>query len=122
VGDKALKVISGMIVESIRASDIPGRYGGEEFLVILPETTSQHALIAAERVRNKVDSFKFEVQSGSKKTAHITVSIGVCSYPDYGRTKGDLISFADAALYQAKKEGKNRSAVYLGQKAYSLIF
>jgi diguanylate cyclase (GGDEF)-like protein len=121
VGDKALKAIARMIVESIRASDIPGRYGGEEFLVILPETTSQHALIAAERIRNKVDSFKFEAQPGSKKTTHITISIGVCSYPDYGRTKEDLISFADAALYQAKKEGKNKSTVYLGQNAYSLI-
>lgn len=121
VGDKALKAIARMIVETIRASDIPGRYGGEEFLVILPETTSPQALIAAERIRNKIDSFKFEVQPENTKTEHITISIGVCSFPDYGRTNRDLISFADAALYQAKKEGKNRSSVYLGQKTYSLI-
>jgi diguanylate cyclase (GGDEF)-like protein len=121
VGDKALKDIAQIILESIRVSDIPGRYGGEEFLIILPETTSQHALIAAERIRDKVDAHKFEIKPGSNKTAHITISIGVCSYPDFGRTKDNLIAYADAALYQAKREGKNKSTVYLGQKTLSFV-
>jgi diguanylate cyclase (GGDEF)-like protein len=121
VGDKALKDIAHIIIESIRVSDIPGRYGGEEFLIILPETTSQHALIAAERIRDKIEAHKFEIKPGSSKTAQITISIGVCSYPDFGRSRRDLISFADAALYQAKREGKNRTTVYLGQEASSFI-
>jgi len=107
-GDKALIDLAHLMGETIRPSDIPARYGGEEFLIILPETTSQSAISIAERIQEKVNSYAFEINSSKKETFQITVSIGLCTYPDFEGSAEDLIHLADSALYKAKKAGKNR--------------
>lgn len=112
IGDHVLRSFADLIKQEIRQSDIPARYGGEEFLIIMPETSSEAAFYAAERLRQKVSSFRFEVGSHKDETIQFTISIGICSFPQYGRNPKELISLADVAMYQAKNEGKNKVAVY----------
>lgn len=112
VGDRVLKTLARLMVEIIRPSDIPARYGGEEFLIILPETIGENAVKVADRIRKRIEAYPFEINHTRDRTCQVTISIGVCSYPDYGRTSEDLITLADAALYGAKREGKNRVVVY----------
>lgn len=105
-GDELLKSFSAILRKTIRDSDIASRYGGEEFVVILPETGGELAFIAAERVRKAIEANDFpggETQPGGK----VTVSMGVSSYTD-GMSANELLQSADKALYLAKEEGRNR--------------
>ncbi len=111
-GDSVLKSFANMIKQEIRPSDIAARYGGEEFLIIMPETSNQDAFIAAERLRQKLSLYRFKIDSHKDKTIQFTISIGICSFPQYGQNPSELISLADVALYQAKQKGKNKIAVY----------
>lgn len=111
-GDSVLKTVARLIVEIIRHADVPARYGGEEFLIILPETDKENAVHVAERIRQRVEACLFDANPSKEKTLRLTVSLGVCTYPDYSRTGQELIAFADAALYGAKATGKNRVEVY----------
>jgi two-component system cell cycle response regulator len=105
-GDAVLAGLGRLLREKIRLIDIPSRYGGEEFAVLLPSTRLLEAQTACERLRRAVADFPFEYNSVS---IHITVSIGVASYwPKSGYTASQLIEAADKALYGAKKEGRNR--------------
>lgn len=110
-GDHLLKYFSQMISETIRPSDIAARYGGEEFLIILPETTRKEALTVAERIQKKISLYPFRIDS-RKEEVQFTISIGVSTFPDSGQNAEELITLADMALYQAKKEGKNKVAIY----------
>ena len=112
VGDRVLKTLSMLMQEIIRPSDIIGRYGGEEFLAILPQTNSENSLAVAERIRENIEFYEFEVHPSKNKISQVTVSIGLCAYPDHGQTPEDLIAFADESLYIAKKEGKNRVTIF----------
>ncbi len=107
VGDRALRDISRAIRNNIRTVDVPARYGGEEFLVILPEATIDGGVMVAERVRQAIEDFGFDTGRGIRKT-HITASIGVAAYEGASITDSELISTADARLYEAKRAGKNR--------------
>lgn len=98
-GDEVLKKISNLIKINSRVSDIPVRWGGEEILVLLPETGLNSAIGKAEELRELIEQSKF---IPDKK---ITVSIGVSEYKPYG---GDIIDEADKALYRAKESGRNR--------------
>jgi len=90
----------------LRLYDFPSRYGGEEFVLSLPETPHEDALMVAERLREKVESLLFNGDLLGLKT---TVSIGVSTYPDSTiNTVDDLIKAADKALYRAKAEGRNK--------------
>jgi diguanylate cyclase (GGDEF)-like protein len=111
VGDHLLRYFSQLITETVRPSDIPARYGGEEFLVILPETSKEEARILAERLRLRISLYPFRIDS-RKEDILFTISIGVTSYPEFGQSTEELISLADEALYLAKKNGKNKVAVY----------
>lgn len=111
-GDHIIKMFGRMLMDMIRPSDIPARYGGEEFLVVLPETNSENAVIVAERIRQKIAAYPFVVKPQGKERVHITLSVGICTFPDNGRTTENLIAFADLALYEAKKKGKNKTVVY----------
>jgi len=104
VGDVILKEVSAIMKEVVREIDLVARYGGEEFAVLLPETGMEGAKIVAERIKTKVAENTFKAYD---ERLHITVSIGVAVYPDHGMEAGDLIEGADAALYAAKKLGKN---------------
>jgi diguanylate cyclase (GGDEF)-like protein len=100
-GDAALKEVAAVLRKSTRASDCVARYGGEEFCLILPVTDSTEAELLAERIRSRVA--KTEFPGGS-----ITLSLGVASVPEDGKTSEAAIEAADAALYQAKRDGRNR--------------
>ena len=104
-GDRVLRAVGKIIRNNIREIDIAGRYGGEEFCVVLPDTDSEGAKYAAERIRSA--AYVAVVQAYDAKLK-VTVSIGVSTYPKDGKTYNDLIDKADIALYQAKKEGRNK--------------
>ena len=100
VGDKVLIKVLEIISQLIRGFDTVGRYGGEEFLVILPNTNSENAYKAAERIRKKIEETEFD------DIEHLTVSIGFTSYAD--ESIESLINKADQNLYEAKRTGRNK--------------
>lgn len=99
-GDKVLKGLAVIIKENIRETDFAGRYGGEEFFVIFPETDGAKAVNISERIRQAVESYDFTYGSP------VTVSGGVRQYG--GEELADLVHLADENMYKAKKMGKNR--------------
>jgi diguanylate cyclase (GGDEF)-like protein len=100
-GDEVLKRVARLLQASVREIDCVARYGGEEFCVMLPETDATGAMILAERICEHVAATEFPGQK-------ITLSLGVASLPDNGDTPDAVIAAADEALYQAKREGRNR--------------
>ena len=106
-GDELLKELSLLIKKVVRSIDIPCRYGGEEFVVILPETTKKGAAIIAERLLKSISEHYFPYQE-SQPLGFISVSIGLASYPFDGTEMKPLVKKMDEALYRAKHEGKNR--------------
>lgn len=110
-GDMVLKQLSQILIGNLRRTDVPFRYGGEEFAVILPATSREGALIILEKVRKEIEIFPFEYrekQPGEK----VTVSIGIATYPVDTKKAQDLVNCADKALYRAKATGKNRTCLY----------
>ncbi|KPL00132.1 MAG: hypothetical protein AMJ91_05300 [candidate division Zixibacteria bacterium SM23_73_3] len=105
-GNRVLQEMSQRIKESVRDVDVICRYGGEEFAVILPQTKKTDAQMIGERIRHRVESGDFVSEDKDSK-AKITVSLGVASYPENGRTSKELIEKVDEALYLAKGRGKN---------------
>jgi len=113
MGDEVLKNCARIIKENIREIDIAGRYGGEEFLVILPNTPLDGAVIVAERLRCKVSQYSIEVPC-EEKPIRITMSFGVCSYPEAKiETEEDMLKAADEALYISKQESRNQTTFYI---------
>jgi two-component system cell cycle response regulator len=106
VGDKVLKVFSEILVSKMRENDFIGRYGGEEFLVIMPGTNCNEAKLALERALESVKDYNWE-ELGILKSKSITFSGGVCCKYK-GKSLTEFINDADKALYLAKKMGKNR--------------
>ena len=109
-GDAVLAEIGVVLRDALRSTDIPARFGGEEFCVVLPETPGPKAAILAERIRRAVDEREFEIGRGLPPL-HVTISIGVASFPLDAETDDDLIEAADAAVYAAKARGRNRVCV-----------
>ena len=101
-GDRVLAWTAELIKATLRASDVPARYGGDEFAVILPETDRAGAARAAERVEAAFREHSFE--STERGPVPIGVSIGVATHPDDGRTSRDLVAMADAGLYRVKRQ------------------
>jgi diguanylate cyclase (GGDEF)-like protein len=108
-GDRLIKNISETIVSNMRITDIVARYGGDEYIVLLPETTTENAVIAGERLRKKIASTPF---TGDGEQVETTISIGYASYPEHGTEMNELIRLADKALLSSKAMGKNRSTVF----------
>ena len=90
--------------------DIAGRYGGEEFVIILPETNSSGAQLVGERIRSVVSKLPFMLPNGSE--IGLTISIGIACFPNCAGNIEQLIERADAALYSAKEAGRNRVCLY----------
>jgi diguanylate cyclase (GGDEF)-like protein len=103
LGDEVLRQVSNLFTTQLRKVDFVCRYGGEEFAVLMPVTSSEKALQVAEKLRRKIAGWHFP---GVQRS--ITVSIGVAEYPEHGETRDSLIRAADAALYLAKQKGRNR--------------
>lgn len=111
VGDQVLRDISSILMKDMREVDTVARYGGEEFVMILPETTEQGASYVAHRLRKAVEQAKFFAGS-PQVIQHLTISIGIAVFDKDAQFKRDLIEFADAALYSAKHNGRNRVVCY----------
>jgi len=108
-GDAALREVSAFVQRNSRAEDILCRYGGEEFLLVLSDCSSKTLIQRAERIREGVKQLRLEHEQ--RPLGEITLSIGVALFPDHGRTLDELFQAADAALYQAKRAGRDRIAV-----------
>lgn len=103
-GDKVLSSIAKILSDSVRPGDIIGRYGGEEFIILLPMVTKKQVSEIAENIRKNVEKQKF---TENNETFTTTISIGITKYIE-SLNEDNLISIADNALYQAKKEGRNK--------------
>lgn len=104
VGDTVLRKIAEKFKNSVREVDMVGRYGGEEFCIVLPETTKELALTVAERLRVSVEAKDIRAFDEEIK---VTVSVGVATYPEDGKNITEIIEKADTALYMAKRKGRN---------------
>ncbi|MCK5551538.1 MAG: GGDEF domain-containing protein [Deltaproteobacteria bacterium] len=110
-GDRALIHIASLLKGSLRKHDIVARFGGEEFLVVLPKAIMKDAVVIAERIRKSVETTPL---SGSKEKVHFTVSLGIASIPAiWPESKEEFIKCADTALYEAKEKGRNRVCFYV---------
>ena len=108
-GDKLPRDLGSLILAHLRAGDIACRYGGEEFLLILPEASSEAAAARAEELRKRVENLHIEVEGRS--LGAISVSLGVAVYPTDADSREGLLAAADACLYKAKEQGRNRVVV-----------
>jgi len=118
-GDEILKQVAQLLLSHTRGCDLPARYGGDEFIIVLPETPAGQAWYGAERIRKVVAALTIQVSNGNKPVEkfEITISIGIAEYPDDATTGEALIDLADLALYQAKQQGCNQVVCYhLGQE------
>jgi diguanylate cyclase (GGDEF)-like protein len=106
-GDRVLQHVSDLLKSTVRDVDLPARLGGEEFAVLLPETTLRQAMDAAERIRRTLESRTVNWQG---RPLSVTASVGVSACPDCTATPSELLGLADAALYRAKESGRNRVA------------
>jgi diguanylate cyclase (GGDEF)-like protein len=105
-GDDVLIVVAELLRKQLRRYDLAARYGGEEFCLVLPETTLQEATEVAERIRARVEAYKF---TDNLATLKLTISLGVAALPGGSeKLQDELIRMADEALYLAKRHGRNR--------------
>jgi diguanylate cyclase (GGDEF)-like protein len=109
-GDEALRFISKRLRETVRGTDIVGRYGGDEFLVILPDTTREAAEEVAHRITENFAETPFVVNESGESSVTIGMSIGIACYPQDSTRLDELIMLADGALYDAKRMGGSRAA------------
>ena len=105
-GDRLLAQLGGLITTNIRGKDWAGRYGGEEFVVVLKGADQDESLIVGERIRTSLESLEFNLADSGKKARQITISIGLANLEPHDNDR-TLIGRADQALYQAKAKGKN---------------
>lgn len=114
LGDEILRSVSSILKQQLRKMDMVCRYGGDEFAILVPETTGDNALRVAEKLRRQVESNDFP---GVPRP--VTISIGVAEYPANGMTRDEVVSAADSALYSAKEAGRNRAVSATVKKEFS---
>jgi diguanylate cyclase (GGDEF)-like protein len=110
-GDRALKKVADLVQSSIRNYDLSIRYGGEEFCIIMPGTILANACMICERIRKVVADEYFESEE-KQPNGNLTVSLGVATLSEHVSSEKELLKFADMALYQAKRSGKNKVCIY----------
>ena len=108
-GNRLLRQVANAVQAELRATDVPARYGGDEFIVLLPETPPKGALDVAERIRAAIGARPLAIDG---RSIAATVSIGIACYPEDGRSLDALAARADRALYLAKEAGRNRVTRY----------
>lgn len=110
-GDVALSRVATILLQNTRGIDLVARFGGEEFVVLLPSTLKENALIAAEKLRQAVESEVFTA-SDTPRENRVTISLGVAAYPADTKELEQLVEYADRALYRAKELGRNRTVCW----------
>ena len=117
-GDFVLKSIGEIIREIVRESDMFFRYGGEEFVILMPETNAENAKIVADRIKNAVENKVFLYTKGMDEAIFVTISIGGYEYIQGEKESDyfDIIEIVDEALYEAKETGRNRVVFSNGLK------
>jgi diguanylate cyclase (GGDEF)-like protein len=113
MGDQVLRGVARILAKEARTTDLVARYGGEEFAVVMPETDTAGAMVIAERIRERIGRLVTETSQGPLK---VTMSLGVATFPDDGKTKGELVEKADGGLYHAKRHGRNQCVAAARQK------
>lgn len=113
-GDSAIKAMAHTIKYCLRESDVLARYGGDEFIVLLPQTDQNNATEAAERIRKAIENTSFDLEGHQIKS---TVSIGIASFPSQAKNTNDLLRYADKALYKSKSSGRNKVTLYSDTEA-----
>ena len=116
LGDEVLRDVAGILKQQLRKADLVCRYGGEEFAIVVPETTGENALTVAEKLRRQVASHPFP---GVPRA--VTISCGVADYPEHGATRDEVVAAADSALYIAKQQGRDRVVAAAVKKEGSAI-
>ena len=105
-GDRVLKIVANFFQKNVRDVDIISRYGGEEFVILLPEADKEEAYTVSERLRKKMSELEID------DLPKLSISLGISSYPEDGSDIEMLIKKADAAMYAAKQSGRNRVVIY----------
>jgi diguanylate cyclase (GGDEF)-like protein len=108
-GDAVLRGVASLLLSQLRATDVAGRYGGEEIIVVLAQSELDGAELLANRWRSVVEDTTFKTPDGDP--VHVTISMGLAGYSPAVKSPDDLVSMADAALYRAKGAGRNRVEV-----------
>ena len=108
-GDELLQGLSKLLKKMFRGGDILSRYGGDEFLLVLPETSIEIGLQRAEELRQNVKEMLIQVDG--YPVQNLTISTGISSWPQHGTTSAEVLQAADKALYQAKMQGRDRTVV-----------
>jgi diguanylate cyclase (GGDEF)-like protein len=109
-GDRVLRALSVYLQDNIRGSDVACRYGGEEFLLVLPDANLEVTTHRAEQLRAGIKQLRIEYEG--QVLDNVTVSVGVACFPNHGETPDEVIQAADAALYRAKQQGRDRTIAY----------
>lgn len=107
LGDRLLRLLAKLVRDSVRSDDAFGRFGGEEFVLVMPGRSAQQAMSAAEMIRRRIEEYPFEGEE-TQPGGRVTISGGVACFPDDAEDAVELLRSADAALYDAKGAGKNR--------------
>ncbi len=105
-GSQALQEVAKILKATVRDVDLVFRYGGDEFVVLLIESDAKAGFKTAQRIRERIQSMRLEVQPG--RFAQVTASIGVAAFPEHGTEKDRLLSLADECMYESKRHGKNQ--------------
>jgi len=113
VGDRILRQFAKTITAAMRETNLAARFGGEEFVILLPDTGAKACLVVAERIRQAVA--RMLVPPGTDKPLQLTVSLGIAVYPDHGQTLEEVLNACDKALYESKRSGRNRTTLYAEQ-------
>ncbi len=112
IGDRILRQFSKTVTQTMRETNLTARFGGEEFVVLLPDTGAKACQVVAERIRKAVAHMT--VPSGTEKPLpQITVSLGIAVYPDHGAELEEVLQASDKALYESKRAGRNRTTIYV---------
>jgi diguanylate cyclase (GGDEF)-like protein len=109
VGDIALKAVAAAIRAHLRSYDVAGRFGGEEFVVLLPQTTESDAMAIAERLRSHIAEMTIPIDGNATTCVRLTISAGIATLDGTARELTDLLAAADSALYYAKDNGRNKT-------------
>jgi diguanylate cyclase (GGDEF)-like protein len=114
LGDRILSEFAKTIASAMRETNLAARFGGEEFVVLLPDTGAEACLLVAERLRHAV--MHMQVPSGLEEPLpQVTVSLGIAVFPDHGNSLEEVLQASDKALYESKRGGRNRTTVYSPQ-------